>query len=751
MDNNTTPDNAAAMRKVPFMIYGNPLSNAGYNPIFYFNKPTFTAPGDLSPAGMMANDYYFTVTISPAFVTVVLIQNNVRSAGASREGILKLAMAVPKGYRVAAGQTPYEVLKAMRDAFVATYMEPYRLGDTSGFRYKANMPGQEPLNAVLDRFSLEPALLPHRVMTGSSPALLKVPAAMMHDLFADLQYPEFSQFKEIVVGQQGALTPVIQVSSIPRRPNWKLLVNNMPMSWGNISNIYTDEIDIKSDKDPRYYNDAAITFTIDDARLGAVKNVTVDEVAELVKVSLHPTEKERIVPVIVEGLDRPDSQMAMSQLALFADGKRVSAAKGTVALRGKEIDAAVKAEFTGKDFEIIRQHCDADGLHILMKSLRKMKNAGKPGSLLHPEAGVTAGNVPLTVKVACSRESPEFNTLTADISVSAGELHSTLHKSAPAEVETVNGKKIYRATFALPDNFIGQARVTVYSRRAESAEKSLILNSTRNEVNFLKKDFAGKDFFSRISRKPLWITTFAVLALIIFGAIGWGAYKIFFSQEEKAVATDKNSSPWYKDELIWKSINTRLLDPALTFVEADSIDQQIQALSAIPEAKPFVEKHRGIVDMVKNYTSVINDIRAGDAMSMKENAQKINEIHRNMLKSAYMGWVDSDGPHFYQAQGIAEAMSEFTKNASSYKSFKDVDNIHLSLTGREDKNHAERKRWLEENTSDNTSNTTLNDTGNDSPQGRNQTERSQKSAASTRQKDNSNGNNQSGHVIKSDF
>lgn len=282
-------------KKVSLMIHGNPQAIAGYQPIFYINQPDFTPPSDNAVGGMARNDFFFVVNISQAFTNIVLVHNNIRSVGASRDGVLKISIAIPQGYALADGKTPYDLLCEVREVFVTRYMDSIS-GLTGGYRFRQSMPGPEMIQAVVDKYSYIRAGLPHRRMTGVTNGYLVTDRPDL--LLSDLQYPEFAGYKEIIVGKFCDATPKIAVSSIPRRREWRLRVN------GEFSALPRDIFDINIDRinvsipidNPELYQPASVSFTLDEARAGGVRGISINEAEMIIDVRLAPEKRAVRMP-----------------------------------------------------------------------------------------------------------------------------------------------------------------------------------------------------------------------------------------------------------------------------------------------------------------------------------------------------------------------------------------------------------------------------------------------------------------------
>ncbi|MDE6217826.1 MAG: hypothetical protein K2F64_02370, partial [Muribaculaceae bacterium] len=377
-DFNRTP-NQPDNKKVEFMIWGNPQANAGYSPIFYFNNPRFTPPADSSPGGMSDNDYYFVVNISSAFTNIVLIQNHVKSAGSSRDARLKFAMSIPKGMRLVNNKTgvvsPFDLLFKMRNMFIARYMEPIRGG--VGHSFLANIPpnaaGSPELQGILESYSYRTAMLPHRPMKGNETAFLQLPVDKISEILTDLQYPEFAIFKEIVIAEKGSLSPVVGISAIPRRPNWRLVVNNTPTKLRS-TDPDVDQTYSVTDKNPKYYDNTSIKFKISDVRSKGCNGVTIDEANEVIRVTITPTPKKLSYKIQVIDSSSNKEIRIPKGISFKVGNYDVYPKDGILTLQGEQIDKNITATYKGEEFTLNGCNIDKNIIRVILTPKKRVEN-----------------------------------------------------------------------------------------------------------------------------------------------------------------------------------------------------------------------------------------------------------------------------------------------------------------------------------------------------------------------------------------
>ena len=233
--------------------------------------------------------------------------NNVRSCRGFRLGNLKIAMSIPKGYRISNGKSPYDALISIKDYIITSCMtckDPIRLV----YEFNSGIISPTLLDDIAHEFPLEPATGPYHPMSAGGPkGYITLPEEQISLLLSDVQYDEFSAYGEIVVAQSVQATnytPIVNLQ-VPRKSRFAIIVDGLED--GYVENP-DEEIPVRGKKDPKFYDNQQFTFTISDVRRGQIiPNVVVDEEKEIVSISTvalssaKTTRVQVVFPKEVEG------------------------------------------------------------------------------------------------------------------------------------------------------------------------------------------------------------------------------------------------------------------------------------------------------------------------------------------------------------------------------------------------------------------------------------------------------------------
>lgn len=271
-------------KQISVKVCGNPESNSGFMPLVLFNSPSFQIP-DIMYSGFDANSFFFTIKIEADQVVYKIIKNNVNSYGAFREGSLAIGMSIPRGYKLNGGYSPYDVLVALKDAFLSLCMT---CKDPITERYEFNKGFIEPkiLDETANRFTISPASGPFRPMAGSGPTgYLTASPDNIRLLMNDVHYSEFSSYGEIILAPIAQAPGYAQIENlpIPRVQEFSIIKNGLKDGFVRST---SERISISGVKDSRYYKNSSVDFSIDEIRGGKVVNgVTIDEANEVITIN----------------------------------------------------------------------------------------------------------------------------------------------------------------------------------------------------------------------------------------------------------------------------------------------------------------------------------------------------------------------------------------------------------------------------------------------------------------------------------
>ena len=187
--------------KIYLAIFGNQNSNSGFQPLYWIKNPPHQLE-NIVPPGMDENPYFFTLQVLPAHTQYTLIHNRVSSYMSVRPGVLKMAIAIPKGYTIRDGVSPLEVLLDVRQQFIETCMT-LRDAQTDAYNYKEKLADPDIFVKIVDSYQLVPDRRPHFPMKGTEDAVMLLDDMAISELFVAPQHPEFQQFKSIVIANKG--------------------------------------------------------------------------------------------------------------------------------------------------------------------------------------------------------------------------------------------------------------------------------------------------------------------------------------------------------------------------------------------------------------------------------------------------------------------------------------------------------------------------------------------------------------------
>ena len=187
--------------KISLAIFGNQNSNSGFQPLYWINNPPEQLE-NLVPPGMDENPYFFTLQVLPSHTQYTLIQNRVSSYMSSRAGVLKMAIAIPKGYCISGGISPMQVLLQVREKFIETCMT-LRDAHAEAYNFKEKLPPPDDFVNIVDSYHLAITPKPHLPMSGTEEALMLLDDEAIALLFNSPHHPEFHPFKSIVIANKG--------------------------------------------------------------------------------------------------------------------------------------------------------------------------------------------------------------------------------------------------------------------------------------------------------------------------------------------------------------------------------------------------------------------------------------------------------------------------------------------------------------------------------------------------------------------
>lgn len=359
-------------RNIPALkISGNPQASGGNNDIYSFFNAYIDLP-DTDYEGMSGVPYFFVVRNTEYNIQYILIHNKAKSFGAARDGLLKMGVSVPKGYRLMDGKNPYDLLMEVYHTMLRENMTPTDVADE--YQYKAQMCPPEVFEQILRQYPFEPCRSVYRQMKGSTPVLLLTDR--VRDFMQDTQYTELQAYKEVIVSQQGLFPAKVSLPDIPRKPQYQLFVNNQQLQWPNDPWGEQPVTVSRNDFDPRCFKVTPITFSLRAiVREGkpAPAGVTVDMEQETVRCTLQLQPLTKELHLQLEGVERADEQKVLKRLQCTVNGvQKLQPGQKSLRLVGEEIIAQISGSYTGDDYIYMSYERTADDkVKVLFKAKPK--------------------------------------------------------------------------------------------------------------------------------------------------------------------------------------------------------------------------------------------------------------------------------------------------------------------------------------------------------------------------------------------
>ena len=296
-------------QKITLAIFGNQNSNSGFQPLYWINNPPRQLE-NLVPPGMEGNGCFFVLETTSSFTQYTLIQNHVSSFMAVRAGVLKIAITIPAGYKIAGGVSPMDVLLRIRDTFLSECMTlKSQLSET--YNFKETLAGEQVFSQIVNEYTLAPAPYPRqRVMQGTDDAVLLLPADQIAMLFKCPQYAEFESCAKVIVAEKGntnVYQKVLGGLQIPFQSALKLKVNNTPTEW-SVADYFSEETVIDLGLDKQQWSYPVVRFKVDDLPLENATQgyqVYIDPLTETVFCNIVPKKIEVRKPI--EAIPKADS------------------------------------------------------------------------------------------------------------------------------------------------------------------------------------------------------------------------------------------------------------------------------------------------------------------------------------------------------------------------------------------------------------------------------------------------------------
>lgn len=697
-----------ANSNISVRVNGRPASNGGHIPLVSINSPQFLLE-DKEYVGFNDNSYFFTVKIVENYVIYKLVKNNVRSHNAIRPSTFHIAFSIPKGFQLANEVTPYDVLKTLLDVFLNKCLE---CKDTvrGTYEFKDGLVDQHVLDEAASSFSIIPCETPWRVMnTKGSIGYYIGDDQTIKQILADIQYPEFQKFSEIVLANSsnGSTYAPIDNLEIPRKIAYSLYIDNQ------LEGVVTDEavpISINSHEDPICYTNKTLTFTIEEALAGKVsEHVYINKAAETIRVSTQrlAAERETTTQIVVIPNNYQQNFIGKNLFMLIGQNGMINIDKNLrFTLRGiensQDFKNRLKLELKTNEYVLKGYTLQGNEMRATIEPQLKPKEQtstkpkSKAGQHKYPATVPSSEDknklpvVDLAIKLSNCAQIPER------AKVSLREMNKrNIIAFTTAHFNPTNKTREKEAHFYIDKKLINKESYILFKLNNTTYYKANIGNDDcRNGIEdfiLLKDDDFEKITFFKLYKKRIILAAilFSAFILLTFGPT-LGIYHHSDIPNPVPTPDPSYTAPpiGATDDQIkhtLDSINSKLNTKELSFDDVIKI-YNLFAQDSANFNRVDKEKLEGkTIGRIKDYYSVVIAITNGDVTTIESYLNRGNELHiynkhRNCLYLICKAYFPNGNLQDYSSTQKEEAEVYFRNHSSLFKSFGDLKKIEDAIS-----------------------------------------------------------------------
>lgn len=685
-------------KKLSLMIYGTRLSTSGWEPLIMLNNPPFPELKNIGMAGVGENPTYLTFRIDQNYTQYTLVYNPkyIKAHAAQRDGALKISIAIPKGYKLDGNVSPYDVFKAIQRTLEFHAFNPI-VGKPGAFEFKETFPTADVFNQVLDSFRLIETKMPHRPMSSVSNevGLIIVAENSEVNLLQDIQYPEFSSYKEIVVARSGESDNIIKNLEIPRKPKYEIIINNKNAT-SRIRNYnygYDDPITIDTVRfwgyDVRVYIGERLDFTINDALKGKYRHLMyVDRERECIEVTINkPRVREETRKIVLDGVDKFS---VYNHLTAYVNGNpRQISSSNTIVLRGEEIlGATIDIKADGKDYRNNGKiSLDGNKIIVPIMEIPKPRKDEKlrreyTNSMTRHFENETIGNK--IIKFQLILEDPkDINDCNKPCRVRFYREGISFTFNRPFNKR--NGGKGYYIDVAIPSAWAGEYAIDLRTDCVKIPLKNRrlhLIGTDTHEIKISKNDtdaLTWRDKMNKSTRSILRALVFLIIMATVSYCSIW-AYNRYIHNDDSAIITksDTEEDSDKEADSIAKKITqfqSQLRKEAITFDQIQEMKSWISEDSHELNADNGGDKFKTKIDAYMDLISVIEKPNKRSTDKIKQTANKnkdqIEPTHWVLIQQVWRT-NNSDGKPRDILDKERSKIDKRLKENERYKSFRDL-------------------------------------------------------------------------------
>lgn len=667
--------------QISLAIYGNRLSSAGWEPLFWLNLPPFPELPNLGYPGVADVPYYFVVRNADRYTQFTLVHNKVKSYMASRPGMLKISIAIPYGYALAGGASPYDVLLRIRETFVTQCMTPIA-GMVEAYEFRERMVGDAVFQSILAQFPLVPRRTALKPMRGKDVALLLADAENMRLFMIDTHYPELASFAEVVVatsGNDSLYASCIRGLQIPRHVNYRLFVNGQPRQW-NVQNYYDDMTVIRSQEDDRCFETVQASFSVNQLMAGPVASISqdgygfradLDPERERVDVQIKARPRTKVFMIEVVGLSNEDARAFLRGARIYlSDGQIVEHVNGRFTLRGYELVAKPLVKCTSGNFRIVNQSLSSTTISVRVERAK----------VIQPRrSGIPMAHIYLQdpKDVVDRRKIVSFSLLNLQTLKSLSIKGHFVPSDEPSYT--------YLASLMLTEECIGDVELS-FNTDAVTYKGVHAIRPGENKITISGEKTRPLPFYVRY-KKHLVVGGISLAVLLLLAGIllsVFGIIKFTSSEGDKLTeATDSIAAtatkvpseiavPTTLDANDPESVKAFLAKEDLTFDEVDYLYNQLRT-------SRVRETNQDLFLKVELYRQIVQYIREGNinpAYSIQKDNHVLLPQHEQYFNAAFASFIDAEGKkQNYTPKQVPLAKKYFKEHCAEFGSFREMNNI----------------------------------------------------------------------------
>lgn len=696
-----------ANSNISVRVNGRPASNGGHIPLVSINSPQFQLE-DKEYVGFNDNSYFFTVKIVENYVIYKLVKNNVRSHNAIRPSTFHIAFSIPKGFQLANEVTPYDVLKTLLDVFLNKCLE---CKDTvrGTYEFKDGLVDQHVLDEVASSFSIIPCETPWRIMnTKGSIGYYLGDDQTIKQILADIQYPEFQKFSEIVFANSANGSTYVPIDNleVPRKIAYSLYIDNQ------LEGVVTDvaaPISINPHKDPICYTNKTLTFTIEDALAGKVsEHVYINKAAETIRVSTQRlvVERETTTQIVVIPNNYQQNFIGKNLFMLIGQNGMINIDKNLrFTLRGiensQDFKNRLKLELKTNEYVLKGYTLQGNEMRATIepqlkpKELTSTKPKSKAGQHKYPATVPSSGDniklpvIDLAIRLSNCVQSPEVKVSLREVNI------RNIIASTTARFNRTNKTGEKEAHFYIDKNLINNASYILFKLNNTTYKanfgKDVIRNGIENYILLTDDDFEKEKITFFKTYKKLLIQAAILISAIILTICATLVINPH-SDIPNPVPTPDPSYPdppigatddQIKDTL--DTINKKLNAEDLSFNDVTNIYNQYAQDTASFIRVDNNKLEGKTIGRINDYYHVVEAIKNGDVNSIESYLSKGNNLHiydkhRNCLYLICKGYFPKKQWKDYSTKQKNEAEIYFKDHLSLFTSFEALKKIENSIT-----------------------------------------------------------------------